>query len=182
MITFKIDELVPCLKELSTGDIYDTEVVRIKRKSVLEKFNRKTGWYINWSRFPEETEIYALVLKGTYDVQGMIAIQYDDVARAVYVQWACTAPQNNVWQFGKRRFSGVGGHLLAIASDLSVSHGYNGFIYGEASDKELFNYYCKEFGALYLPPINNPYRLMLSDTATAHLREVYSYEWTDDVI
>ena len=28
MITFKIDEFAPCLKEISTGEIYDTEVVR----------------------------------------------------------------------------------------------------------------------------------------------------------
>ena len=41
MITFKIDEIVPCLKELSTGDLYDTEVIRIRRKSILEKYNKK---------------------------------------------------------------------------------------------------------------------------------------------
>lgn len=46
MITFKIDEFTPCLKEIETGEIYDTEVVRIKRKSFLAKFNRRTGWYI----------------------------------------------------------------------------------------------------------------------------------------
>lgn len=33
MITFKIDEFAPCLKEVSTGEIYDTEVIQIKRKS-----------------------------------------------------------------------------------------------------------------------------------------------------
>ena len=40
MIAFKIDEIVPCLKENETGDIYDTEVVRIKRKSILERYNK----------------------------------------------------------------------------------------------------------------------------------------------
>ena len=54
MITFKIDEFTPCLKEVKTGEIYDTEVVRIKRKSFLSKFNKKTGWYVNWSKFPTE--------------------------------------------------------------------------------------------------------------------------------
>ncbi|MBE6015891.1 MAG: hypothetical protein E7241_11125 [Lachnospiraceae bacterium] len=182
MITFTIDDVVPCLKEVLTGELYDTEVVRIRRKSILEKYNKRTGWYVNWSKFPQGTEVYALVLKGTNDVQGLIAVDYDDEASAIHVVWGCTAPHNNIWQYGKQKFSGVGGHLLAIAAELSVRHGYDGFIYGEAADKELFDYYCDRFGALYLPPIDNPYRFMLSDVATARLREVYSYEWTDDVI
>ena len=182
MITFEIDEIVPCIKDTETGDIYDTEVVRIRRKSILSKYNKNTGWYVNWSMFPEGTEVYALVLKGTNDIQGMVAIQYDDEAKAVYLVWGCVAPHNNIWQYGKKKFSGVGGHLIALASDLSVQHGYDGFLFGEAMDKDLYEYYCREFGATYLPPINNPYRFMLTDTATAHLREVYSYEWTDEII
>lgn len=183
MITFKIDEFAPCLKEISTGEIYDTEVVRIRRKSFLSKFNKKTGWYVNWSKFPEGTEIYALVLKGTMDIQGMVAISYDDESKAVYVIWGCTSPENNIWEYGKKRFSGVGGHLFAIASDLSVKHGYDGYLVAEAVDLELYNYYIKEFGALPLPPVTgNPYRFTLSDVMTEKLREVYTYEWTDEII
>lgn len=182
MITFRIDEFTPCLKEVATGEIYDTEVVRIKRKSFLSKFNKKTGWYVNWSKFSEGTEVYALVLKGTVDIQGMVAIQYDNEAQAVYVLWGCTAPDNNIWEYGKKRFDGVGGHLFAIASDLSVKAGYDGFVYAEAMDKELFKYYLTEFGALPLPPANTPYRFMISDTMTEKIREVYSYEWTDEEI
>ncbi len=182
MITFKVDEVIPCLKDTETGEIFDTEVIRIRRRSFLSKFNRNTGWYINWSKFSEGTEIYALVLKGTIDIQGLIAISYDDEAKAVYAQWGCVSPHNNIWQYGKKKYSGVGGHLIAIASDLSVRHGYDGFIYAEAMDKELYDYYCREFNAMPLPPINNPYRFMLSDVSTARIREVYNYEWTDDVI
>lgn len=182
MITFRIDEFTPCLKEVETGEIYDTEVVRLKRKSFLSKFNKKTGWYVNWSKFPEGTEVYALVLKGTMDIQGLVAIQYDETSKAVYILWGCTAPENNIWEFGKKRFAGVGGHLLAIASDLSVKAGFDGYVYAEAMDQELFEYYSFEFGALPLPPINNPFRFMLSDSMTEKIREVYDYEWTEDEI
>lgn len=182
MITFRIDEFTPCLKEVETGEIYDTEVVRLKRKSFLSKFNKKTGWYVNWSKFPEGTEVYALVLKGTMDIQGLVAIQYDETSKAVYILWGCTAPENNIWEFGKKRFVGVGGHLLAIASDLSVKAGFDGYVYAEAMDQELFEYYSSEFGALPLPPINNPFRFMLSDSMTEKIREVYDYEWTEDEI
>lgn len=142
MIVFKIDELIPCLKKVDTGEIFDTEVVQIKRKSFLSKFNSKTGWYVNWNQFPEGTDVYALVLKGSMDIQGMVA----------------------------------------IASDLSVKHGYDGYVYAEAMDEELYNYYCDKFGAAYLPSVNNPYRFMLSDETTQKLREVYNYEWTDEII
>lgn len=182
MITFKIDEFTPCLKKVETGEIFDTEVVRIKRKSFLGKFNQKTGWYVNWSKFPEGTEIYALVLKGTMDIQGLVAIQYDKEAQAVYVLWGCTSPDNNIWEYGRKKYEGVGGHLFAIASDLLVKAGYDGFVYAEAMDEDLFNYYIKEFGALPLPPVNNPYRFMISDDMTAKIREVYTYEWTDEEI
>ncbi len=185
MICFIVDDIVPCLKELATGDIYDTEVVRIRRKSILEKYNKRTGWYVNWSKFSDDTEVYALVLKGTNDVQGLVAIQYDDEAQAVHIAWGCTAPSNNIWHFGKQRFSGVGGHLISIASELSVRHQYDGFVYGEPMDKELFDYYCEEFGALPLPALpsdSHPYRVMFSDECTSKLREVYSYEWTDEVL
>lgn len=182
MITFKIDELTPCLKDTETGDLCETEVVRLKRKSFLSKFNKRTGWYINWSDFPEDIEVYALVLKGTMDIQGMIAIGYDDVAMAVYVYWGCTAPHNNIWQYGKQKYSGVGGHLFAIAGELSEKHGYDGFVCGEAMDKELYEYYIDNFHALPLPALSNPYRFMLSDIATKQIREVYDYEWTNECI
>ncbi len=43
MICFDVDELTPCLKDLSTGETVETEVIRIRRKSFLSKFNRTYG-------------------------------------------------------------------------------------------------------------------------------------------
>ena len=180
MITFIVDQIIPCLKDTESGEFFDTDVLQLKRKSFLSKFNKRTGWYINWSKFDQETEIYALVLKGTVDIQGLAAIRYDEEAKAVNLVWGCTAPQNNLWQYKKQKYSGVGGHLLAIASELSLKKGYDGFVYGEAMDEALYHYYISNFGALPLPPVNNPYRFMLSDEATARIREVYNYEWSEE--
>ncbi len=182
MITFKVDELLPCLKEVATGDIFNTEVVQLKRKSVLSKYNSKSGWYVNWAKFDASVEIYALVLKGTFNVQGLIAVQNNDDCQSLEMKWACVSPENNIWKYGKKKFAGVGGHLFAIAADLSIKKGYDGFLTGEAADEELFNYYIEEFGAAPLPPINNPFRIMFSDKATERIRREYTYEWTDDVL
>ena len=58
MITVYIDEITPCLRDTITGDFLDTEVVRLKRKSFLSKFNKKTGWYVNWGKMPSNVEGY----------------------------------------------------------------------------------------------------------------------------
>ena len=95
MITVWIDEFTPCLKDALTGDIIETEVVQITRKSYLSKYNRRTQWYVNWAELLAEHEVYALVIKGTTDVQGLVALQKNDDYQAVYVAWMCVAPQNN---------------------------------------------------------------------------------------
>ena len=51
MITFEIDELTACLKDSVTGETLETEVIELKRKSVLSKFNKRSGWYVNWGQF-----------------------------------------------------------------------------------------------------------------------------------
>ena len=88
MITFTIDTLTPCLKETSTGEIYETEVIRLKRKSFLAKFNKRTGWYVNWSKFEDDVEVYAFVLKGTVEVGETYLIGFNpvDVNSIIYRQ------------------------------------------------------------------------------------------------
>ena len=40
-ISVYIDGFTPCLKDNATGELIDTEVIRIKRSSFLEKYNKK---------------------------------------------------------------------------------------------------------------------------------------------
>ena len=179
MITFKIDEITSCLKEVATGNIIETEVVPLKKKNFLSKFNRRTGWYINWSKFSSEVEIYALVLKDTFDIQGLIAISAENASKAVHILWASVAPHNNIWEYGKKKYSGVGGHLFAIAGEKSYEYGYGGVVYGEAMDEEIFHYYINSFGAEEFPfgyP-RHPYRFIVDGNKMEELRKEYTYEW-----
>ena len=183
MIAFRIDEIVPCLKHNATGNYVETEAAKVERKSYLSNFNRHTGWYVDWSQFLKDCEVYALLIKGTTDVQGLIAVQYDDSAKAVYIRWGCTSPQNNIWQYGTQEYSGVGGHLIAMAAELSEKHGYEGFVYGEAMDEELYEHYCTRYHALPLPRLGkNTPRFMISGDVTKALREEYDYEWTTAIL
>lgn len=182
MITFYIDELTPCLRDAETGDIVETEVVRLRRKSFLAKFKKKTGWYVNWSEFPSDVEIYALVIKGTVDIQGLIGIRNDVGANAAYVHWACTAPQNNVWEYGTQRYKGVGGHLLAIAAYKSQVWNHDGVFHADAMDKDILNHYVEVFGAWEFSISGHPLHFIVEEEAAKKLMEVYTYEWTDDEV
>ena len=116
------------------------------------------------------------------DIQGLVAVEPNPSYRAVHIVWACTAPQNNVWEYGAQKYKGVGGHLFAVASEVSLRMGYDGTVYGEAMDEEILRYYMKQFGAVRLPRTIHPYALVINEATTERIREVYNYVWTDEII
>lgn len=43
MITVEIDQITPCLRDAKTGTVVETEVLRVRSKDFIKKFNKKTG-------------------------------------------------------------------------------------------------------------------------------------------
>lgn len=181
MVCVWIDELTPCLKSTKTGELVKTEVVRIKRKSFLKKYNKKTGWAINWEKQLNSNEVYALVLEGTVDIQGLISLSVDKDSKAVYIDWMCTNPLNNKLLTETPAYYGIGGHLFAIASQRSMEEGFDGVMTGYAANQELLEHYCSVFHAEFLG-ILHPYQFIIDDVESAKIREVYDYAWTDEII
>lgn len=178
MINVWIDEFTPCLKDLFSGDIIETEVVQITRKSYLSKYNINTQWYVNWEDLLDEHEVFALVVKGTTDVQGLVALRRNDDYQAVYVAWMCVSPSNNKEITDHPRYSGVGGHLFAIAIDKSTEYGFDGVITGFAANEKLLEHYCQVFNAVPLRALH-PYHFMIEEDNAGKIKEAYTYEWTD---
>ena len=179
-VTIEVDDFTPCLKNSSTGELIDTEVIRIKRLSFLSKYNKRNGWYTNWAELAKNSEVYALVLKGTVDIQGMISLQKDPNVRAAYIQWACTSPENNkILTQNNPRFYGVGGHLFAIAGELSNKWGFDGDVYGFAANEKLMKHYVSKLGA---EPIRilHPLHFGIWGDSMNKIMEVYTYDWTDE--
>jgi hypothetical protein len=179
MICVEIDELTPCLVDLSTGDIVETEVIRVKRKSFLQKFNKKNGWYTSWSNEVEQNEVYALVIKGTVDIQGLVSVRNDINMRTAYISWMVAAPQNNLQVVEQKKYDGVGGHLFAIAARKSADFGYSGEMTGFAANKKLEVHYIEKFGAIPIEMLH-PYQIVIPEESAKKIQEVYDYEWTDD--
>ena len=171
-----LDEIVPCLKDTETGEIKETVVFKIESRSFLRKFREKDGWGINWIDVPGDVEVYALALKENNEIQGLVGVKNDADIKAAYLHWGCTAPHNNKFAFGKQKYSGVGGHLFAIAVDKSMQWGYEGFLHGFALNKELLNHYIEVLGASYLGA-QHPYQFMVNNVVAQKLLEVYTYEW-----
>ena len=171
-----LDEIVPCLKDTETREIKETVVFKIESRSFLRKFKEKDGWGINWIDVPIDVEVYALALKENNEIQGLVGVKNDVDVEAVYLHWACSAPQNNKHAFGSQKYSGVGGHLFAIAVDKAFQWGYKGVVHGFALNKELLNHYIEVLGASYLGA-QHPYQFILEGDASRKLLEVYTYEW-----
>lgn len=181
MITVTIDDLTPCLIENETGDIVETEVIQIRRKSFLEKYNDKTGWYENWAKLLKENEVYAIVVKGTVAIQGLVAIRKDDNMKTSFVSWMVAAPHNNPERTSVKRYNGVGGHLFAIAAQKSMEYGYGCAISGFAADEKLMEHYCNTFNAEKICMLH-PYQIFIPEDEGKKIMEVYTYDWTNEII
>lgn len=179
MICVYIDELTPCLKDILTGDFVETEVIRLRRKSFLQKFTKKSGWYTNWANELDKNEVYALVIKGTVDIQGLISLRKEPDYNAVYISWAVAAPHNNPEISDPKKYSGVGGHLLAIAINKSVEYNYHGDVTGFCRNNDIMNHFVREHGAVPICMLHD-YQIGIYDDAAMHIKEVYTYEWSDD--
>ena len=175
-INIWIDEIVPCLKDTVTGEMKETVVFKIESRSYLKQYTEQNGWQINWIELPAEVEVYELALKDTKEIQGLVAVKNDVNSRAAFLHWACTAPQNNKHDFGKQKYSGVGGHLFAIAADKSVQWGYEGAMHGFALNKELLEHYIETFNAEFLGMLHD-YQFFINEINAKKLLEVYNYEW-----
>jgi hypothetical protein len=84
--------------------------------------------------------------------------------------------------YGEQKFKGVGGHLFAIASEFSVMSGFDGTVYGEAMDQEILEYYMEHFGANRLPKVIHPYAVAVNGVTAKRIREVYDYDWSDEIL
>lgn len=110
----------------------------------------------------------------------MLAVHNDKNSKTAFMDWAVASPENNKYLFEEKKYYGVGGHLFAIAAEKSIEYGYGGAISGFAANSDLVNYYHKAFGA-ELIGLLHPYQIFISEPNAQAIREVYTYEWTDEL-
>jgi len=160
-VAVQIDKLTDCLVDRQSGAVVRTEYHLRKRK--ISPWDYK-GWKFNWSKTEEKGYcIYELFVSGLDIVQGRIALKIDGgVADIDIVE---TAPHN----YGHNgRYEGVGGHLFAIACQVSLEAGCDGFA-AFTSKSDLIEYYQKTLNAKLL----RGQRMYIDDIAAKKLIEKY---------
>ena len=138
-IDILIDGLTNCLIDRATGEELKTEY-RFRTDPI--KPSDYKGWKFDWST-PEKNgyQIYELFLDDDDTVQGRVAIKIDGGVGDIDI--VETAPHN----YGsKGKYQGVGGHLFAIACQISFENGCGGYVAFTAKSR-LIEYYEKELNA-----------------------------------
>ncbi len=142
-IATEIDDLTPCLRRVSDGQIVETTLEKIHPKK--SNFNE---WEFDWT-IPEKEgySVFALYANGDKNVQGLLATRIEKG----YVDLALVeaSPENsphNPHFPGKKKYEGVGGHLFAEACKQSVESGNDGYVAFTAKTS-LINHYQNVLGA-----------------------------------
>ena len=145
-IDIEIDGLTNCLVNRVTKEEHDTQYRLISKtitKADAEKLKAE-GWLFDWS-IPHSNgyEIYELLIKGSEERQGLIALKHIRDQLYTHVDVVESAPQNR----GKKgKYQGVGAHLFAIACKLSWDVGNEGFVQFKAKT-DLVEHYRETLNA-----------------------------------
>jgi len=165
-----IDRMTPCLVEIATGKIHQTTFSVAKAAELINL--QVQGWNFDWSDAElAYCNIYKLQIVGDDEIQGFIAAEV--VRGAVYIHLAESAPHNIA---PNKKFEGVGGHLFAIAIKLSVSMGFDGYVYFEAKNQKLAEHYINKMGARLLRTRIHEYRMEVDEESAHKLIEQYTLE------
>ena len=127
-IDIEIDSLTDCLIERSSGEKLDTEYRLVAKTITKEEAQelKNEGWKFDWSiPHKDDCEIYALTLKGSDQIEGLIALKHFRTYLFTFVELVEAAPHN----YGHNgKYIGVGAHLFAIACKLSWDVGNEGYV------------------------------------------------------
>lgn len=167
-VDVEIDRFTPCLIERCSGKLVETAYSKL---SAQEQGNLTQGWLFDWnSPDLKNAVIYKLILKNSCEIQGLIALTDFQRDNAIYVNIAESAPHNK----GKgKKYEGVGGHLFAIAAQVSIDLGYGGFVFMDAKNEELVEHYRDKMGAQLLG-MPHPYRMFIDEDAAHRLLKIYT--------
>lgn len=135
-LDFIVDKLTNSIENISTGEVFDTEIVRM---TIAEsKQIKKVEWQFKWHQeLKDETkEIYKLTtINNPTIIQGLVSLE--DKHDHIFMHLIESAKFNK----GKDKiYLGVPGNLVAFACKVSVDKGYEGFLAFDAKSALIKHY------------------------------------------
>jgi hypothetical protein len=135
-LDFIIDKLTNSIENTSTGEVFDTEIVRLTVKDVHQI--NKADWLFDWKKeIKDKTkEVYKLTTENNPTIiQGLISIEdkKDHMFMHLIESAAFNKNKNKVYW-------GVPGNLVAYACKVSIDKGYQGFLAFDAKSTLIKHY------------------------------------------
>jgi hypothetical protein len=135
-LDFEIDKLTNSIENVETGEVFDTEIVRI---TILELNQiKKKDWQFNWNKELKDLskEVYKLTtVNNPTIIQGLLSIE--DKKDHIFMHLIESSKFNK----GKGKvYLGVPGNLIAFACKVSVDKGYQGFLAFDAKSSLIKHY------------------------------------------
>jgi hypothetical protein len=157
-LDFEIDELTNSIRNVITGDSFQTDIIRITKLD-LKTITKKNGWLFDWKlelQYPERDVYKLTIVNNQTIIQGLISLEVK--SDHVYMHLVESAPFNK----GKAKiYSGVPGNLVAFACKLSFQRGHEGNV-AFISKTQLIDHYVESLGAIHFGG-----RLMIIDKGAA---------------
>jgi len=123
-LDFVIDKLTNSIENISTGEVFDTEIVKLTSKDI-NQINEK-DWQFDWINEIKDKskEVFKLTtINNPTIIQGLISIE--DKQDHIFMHLIESS------KFNKRKgkvYLGVPGNLVAFGCKVSVDKGYQGFL------------------------------------------------------
>lgn len=161
---FEVDKLTKSIENASTGETFDTEIIRLTAKD--SKLFVKADWQFDWKKELKDTskEVYKLsTVNNPNIIHGLLSME--DKGDHIFMHLVESAKFNK----GKNKvYLGVPGNLVAFACKQSIEKGYEGYVAFD-SKTVLIEHYKKSLGATHL----GGQRMYIDDKAAIKLIEQY---------
>lgn len=135
-LDFIIDKLTNSIENTLTGEVFDTEIVRLASSDA--KQIKKADWQFDWLKeLKDKTkEVYKLTtVNNPTIIQGLVSIE--DKQDHVFMHLIESAKFNK----GKSKvYFGVPGNLVAYVCKVSVDKGFEGFLAFDAKSALIKHY------------------------------------------
>ena len=135
-LDFEVDKLTNSIESTATGEVFDTQVVRLYAPDIKRLPKRR--WLFDWRIEVREKdrEVYALTtVKDPKTIQGLISIS--DGEDHIFMNLLESADFN---KGNSKLFAGVPGNLVAFACNRSIECNYKGAVAFESKTKLVEHY------------------------------------------
>jgi len=163
-LDFEIDKLTNSIENASTGEVFDTVVVRLTSRDL--GFIRKSEWQFDWGKeLKDKTkEVYKLTtVNNPTIIHGLLSIE--DKEDHVFMH-LIESSKFNKWK--DKVYFGVPGNLVAFACKVSFDKGYQGFLAFDAKTA-LIKHYQETLRATHFRGL----RMFIETTAALRLISQY---------